>query len=480
MPYRRAPARPAFAPTANSGCGLWENLATFDDTGAQAVSFRGEGGSGVRVAAAACLIASALLAGGVPTAVAFADPSSGGTGAGGQQTGDSGAGNAPSAGETAGSPGLSGSRAAVDQGGAASAGRRAGAKGEPADGAGTAISTRSFGSPLGKQSEVLFSGPGAKPGSASGESLAAAGGAPADGFTPELAGSAGGGSQSPAEEGADGASGGQPGAGTDEDGGADEPGTPPSGEGDPAGTADQTPGEDAGKGSAEGPGEGSAEGSDGDDDDDDGHHRGWPWWWPFACGGVSVPAPVIVGAGGDHGPGVTGVPGRRVVIPPTMQLPPELRQLPGNVPAEPTEPTIVDAGPGVAGTAVEPALSPISMPVIVAPRPVLGSAGGVTSAGEPLAPGKVPAAPRATHGEPPQSGAPRPAQAGAERVTPEASYRMGYGEYLKTAGLSQIAGVAGTGVAGILLLTCAGGLLGYRQAKAGHAVRTGGVARFVK
>jgi hypothetical protein len=55
---------------------------------------------------------------------------------------------------------------------------------------------------------------------------------------------------------------------------------------------------------------------------------------------------------------------------------------------------------------------------------------------------------------------------------------VGYGEYLRSAGISQIAVLALPGVAGILVLTGAGGLLGYRQAKAGHAVRTGRVARF--
>ena len=45
--------------------------------------------------------------------------------------------------------------------------------------------------------------------------------------------------------------------------------------------------------------------------------------------------------------------------------------------------------------------------------------------------------------------------------------------------MSQVAALAAPGLAGMLVLTGAGGLLGYRQAKAGHAVRTGGTARFV-
>ena len=59
-------------------------------------------------------------------------------------------------------------------------------------------------------------------------------------------------------------------------------------------------------------------------------------------------------------------------------------------------------------------------------------------------------------------------------------YRIGYTEYLRTAGLPQVAALAVPGIAGILVLTGAGGLVGYRQAKAGHAVRAGGTARFMR
>ncbi len=42
-----------------------------------------------------------------------------------------------------------------------------------------------------------------------------------------------------------------------------------------------------------------------------------------------------------------------------------------------------------------------------------------------------------------------------------------------------MAAVAVPGVMGLLALTGAGGLLGYRQARAGRTVRAGGSARFV-
>jgi hypothetical protein len=59
------------------------------------------------------------------------------------------------------------------------------------------------------------------------------------------------------------------------------------------------------------------------------------------------------------------------------------------------------------------------------------------------------------------------------------TYRMGYVEYLRAAGLGQVAAVAVPGFTGILILTGAGGLIGYRQARAGRSVRAGATARFM-
>ncbi len=60
------------------------------------------------------------------------------------------------------------------------------------------------------------------------------------------------------------------------------------------------------------------------------------------------------------------------------------------------------------------------------------------------------------------------------------AFRAGYPEYLRTAAIAEIALVALAGVTGLAGLTAAGGLLGYRQAKAGHAVRAAGTARFLQ
>jgi hypothetical protein len=142
-----------------------------------------------------------------------------------------------------------------------------------------------------------------------------------------------------------------------------------------------------------------------------------------------------------------------------MQLPPA------------SEPSAIDVVPGVGAAAVELPIPPITLPVIVAPAAGLGAG----SAGRP----ELPAAPRAVSAEPPAGREPLPANVGSNLDVPVASYRVGYTDYLRNAGLSQVAALAVPGVAGMLVLTGAGGLVGYRQAKAGHAVHTNGTARFV-
>ena len=153
-----------------------------------------------------------------------------------------------------------------------------------------------------------------------------------------------------------------------------------------------------------------------------------------------------------------------------MQLPDELQ--PGE-PAAPGGPAVIDAGAGAVAATAPIGTAPIVLPVIVAPPISLGGAGGAGPAGTP------PGAPRAVTAEPAAGRVPPPANVGSNAAVPASSYRIGYTEYLRSAGLPQVAALAVPGLAGILVLTGAGGLVGYRQAKAGHAVRTG-TARFMR
>ncbi len=52
-----------------------------------------------------------------------------------------------------------------------------------------------------------------------------------------------------------------------------------------------------------------------------------------------------------------------------------------------------------------------------------------------------------------------------------ATFRIGYADYLRTASTGEIAAMALPGVTGMMTLTGLGGLVGYRQAKAGRTVR---------
>ncbi len=68
---------------------------------------------------------------------------------------------------------------------------------------------------------------------------------------------------------------------------------------------------------------------------------------------------------------------------------------------------------------------------------------------------------------------------GVGAIVPE-GFRVGYAAYLRTAKMGEVTGVALAGVVGLFAFTGAGGLIGYRQAKAGHAVRAAGTARFLQ
>ncbi len=57
---------------------------------------------------------------------------------------------------------------------------------------------------------------------------------------------------------------------------------------------------------------------------------------------------------------------------------------------------------------------------------------------------------------------------------------MGYPEYLREAKTGEVAALAVPGVVGLLALTAFGGVVGYRQARAGHLVRAAGTARFLQ
>ena len=223
---------------------------------------------------------------------------------------------------------------------------------------------------------------------------------------------------------------------------------------------------------------------------DEEEHPGWPFpcWWPFPD--VGQP-PGNDGGGG--GGGVAQLPlGLPFPVPPMqLPLPADLLELPGLAFEQ-----IFDTVTGLATAAAELPFIPISLPVIVLPpldAPAGPGVGGGAGAGGVAAPRHVPTA--VMPNTSPRTGSAGSTPAAPPRVEPKSpnaevfsagsdgapapSYRAGYGDFLRAAGLGEVAAVAVPGLTGILVLTGAGGLLGYRQARAGHTVRASGRARFM-
>jgi hypothetical protein len=147
-------------------------------------------------------------------------------------------------------------------------------------------------------------------------------------------------------------------------------------------------------------------------------------------------------------------------------------------------------------------------PVISVPVPVFGdgaqSRTGVSliPPGEPAAaaPAVVaPAASRAPHAvaapvarppqTPPMFTAPVPRSAAPEPpasplrgpiAEPAAPARLGYPDELRDADLAKVVSVALPGLAAIAGMTAFGGLVGYRQARAGYLVHAAGAGRFLR
>jgi hypothetical protein len=134
---------------------------------------------------------------------------------------------------------------------------------------------------------------------------------------------------------------------------------------------------------------------------------------------------------------------------------------------------------------------PASAPVGVAPAPiVLPPVIAVPLVAPPAPPARAPSG-----SEPPPAAVvppviPRPhAQPGARQAVPtsainapgpQESFRAGYADVLRSADMEDLIIAAVPGVSGMVALTAAGAMLGYRQARAGQAVRATAIARFMR
>lgn len=193
---------------------------------------------------------------------------------------------------------------------------------------------------------------------------------------------------------------------------------------------------------------------DPDDCDQQGKHC-LPWWWP-------KPGATKSGNGnGGLGSAAPQPPTVKPIRPPVMQLPTPTRN---GVPALP------------AIVAPPPVLPAIELP---APPAVAGGSGGSSGTLPPsaLPPSALPPSePPVRVVSPPPP--PRPPVQVVDRAVVPASYRAGYGDYLRTADTPHVVAVAVPGVTGMMLLTAAGGIIGYRQARSALTVSSRRSARF--
>jgi hypothetical protein len=133
-----------------------------------------------------------------------------------------------------------------------------------------------------------------------------------------------------------------------------------------------------------------------------------------------------------------------------------------------------DGGGVVPSTGIGLAPIPIGLPMVMLAPPAVDVA--IRPVPPPQSAPQV--GPRAPGREPPTGRETAPTAPVGRAAVPD-SFRAGYPEYLRSARMVEVVGLAVPGVAGILALTAVGGLVGYRQAKTGLAVRAAGTVRFL-
>lgn len=185
-------------------------------------------------------------------------------------------------------------------------------------------------------------------------------------------------------------------------------------------------------------------------------------WWPR-------PIPQVLPAEGGSSRGNSGL-----IVPATL------------IPTTPVP---------VFGDQRAPAAGPVALPVVPAFTPAAPAAPGNAApptVAFPAAPRAVPVAPIARRPSapaaataPPARVSPpatrtAPAQGSAVMVQSPPPVRLGYPEELRDADLAKVLATALPGLAAMAGMTALGGLVGYRQARAGYLLRAAGAGRFLR
>lgn len=188
-------------------------------------------------------------------------------------------------------------------------------------------------------------------------------------------------------------------------------------------------------------------------------------------GTAQAPSAVVSGGGGGGG----GVPtngniGRAPNLAPVPTAPSSraivIRSSP---PKAPSAPAPAPAAPAIPSAPVGPvAPAPVAIPPVpVLPAPVPSA----PPAGPPPAAPSAPIVP-APRFEPPA------AQQLSVPAVPE-SFRLGYADYLRMASTSDLLLAVLPGLGGMVLMTAAGGVVGFRQARAAQTLPSPQIARFL-
>lgn len=210
-----------------------------------------------------------------------------------------------------------------------------------------------------------------------------------------------------------------------------------------------------------------------------------PWVYPW-CHGIPQLPDFRDLLGGDNAMSRLpwdGFPWLSARPPVESRFGPEPQQPVPGPGGSPEDPGVVDVtGVGIAAPIPGP-VAPLPLPPVVLALPprISIAAPGTGTPPRLVTPEQLPPPARVPGGNEPKvrPGQTLPTDMGTSSLSTSASYRIGYSDYLRTAGMSQLLAVAVPGVAGMLLLTAGGGLIGYRQARAGQAVRTERISRFL-
>jgi hypothetical protein len=182
--------------------------------------------------------------------------------------------------------------------------------------------------------------------------------------------------------------------------------------------------------------------------------------------GISMVPEGVAGNGGGGEPRSSGSTARASNLPP--------------VPSAPSARSVVIRAEPPASAAVGVAPAPVVVPPVIAAPLVAPVA---PPEGLPSVPGPAPAAPMPPVISQPPAGQPgiQPLPTVAVNVpgVPE-TFRVGYPDVLRTADLEALIIATVPGVSGMVALTAAGAMLGYRQARAAQAVRATAIARFMR